>query len=87
MTRRAAHPLVVMLAALLSGCAFQHHDTVMQGNVNGVEINYSGDIAETLPLAQQFCARYERVPVLHGTKDENAFYFCVKPAEVPHPTS
>jgi hypothetical protein len=87
MTRSAAKPLMLMLAALLGGCAAQAHDTVMQGDANGVAINYSGDIAETLPLARQFCARYERVPVLHVTRDENAYYFCVKPADAPHVTS
>jgi hypothetical protein len=87
MTRRAAWLLVSALAAPLGGCALPHPATVMQGNANGVAINFVGDVAETLPLARQFCARYERVPVLHETKEENAYYFCVKAADVPHPTS
>ncbi|HTW53721.1 MAG TPA: hypothetical protein VME45_17655 [Stellaceae bacterium] len=84
MTRSAAKPLGLMLAALLGGCSAPHRDTVMQGDANGVTVNYFGDLAETLPLARQFCARYERVPVLHETKNENAYYFCVKPADAPH---
>ncbi len=87
MTRRAAWLLVSVLAAPIGGCAPLHQDTVMQGNANGVAINFVGDVAGTLPLARQFCARYERVPVLHETKDENAYYFCVKPADLPHQTS
>jgi hypothetical protein len=87
MRRRAAPPLVLTLAALAGGCSAPHHDAVMQGNVDGVVINYFGDISETMPLAQQFCARYERTPVLHETKEDNAYYFCVKASEAPHPTS
>jgi hypothetical protein len=87
MMRSAARPRVLMLVALLGGCAVQSHSTVMQGSASGVTISYFGNIAETLPLARQFCARYERVPVLHETKDENAYYFCVKPADAPHITS
>ena len=52
MARRATMLLVSMLVGPIGGCA-AHHDTVMGGSANGVEINYVGDIAETLPLAQQ----------------------------------
>jgi hypothetical protein len=79
--------LVSVLAASVGGCAPLRNDTVMQGNANGVVVNFVGDVAQTLSLAQQFCARYERIPVLHETKQENAYYFCVKPADAPHPTS
>lgn len=87
MTRSAAKLLGLTLAAMVGGCAAPHHDTVMQGDANGVVVNYFGDVAETLPLARQFCARYERVPVLHGTRDENAYYFCVKPGDASRLTS
>jgi hypothetical protein len=87
MARSAAKPQVLMLVALLGGCAAAAHDSVMQGNASGVIINYSGDVAETLPLARQFCARYERVPVLHESRNDSAYYFCVKPADAPHMTS
>lgn len=87
MTRRAAWLSISALAALSGGCTLPHHDAVMQGNANGVVINYVGDVAETQPLARQFCARYERVPVLHATKEDNAYYFCVKPGDAPQSTS
>ncbi len=77
MMRRVVQISVIALGALVGGCDPPHHDTAMQGNANGVVINYVGDIAETLPLARQHCAQYERVPVLHETKDDNAVYFCV----------
>lgn len=87
MTRGAAWLSLSMLAALPGGCAAPHHDAVMAGNADGVVVNFFGDIAETRPLAEQFCARYERVPVLHETKEDNAYYFCVKPGDMPHSTS
>lgn len=55
----------------------------MQGNADGVVISYVGDIANTLPIARQHCARYERVPVLHDAKENHAVYFCVRPGAVP----
>ena len=69
---------VIALGALVGGCDPPHHDTAMQGNANGVVINYVGDVAETLPLARQHCAQYERVPVLRQTKDNYAVYDCIR---------
>ena len=34
----------------------------MDGQADGVIIQYFGDLAETLPLARDHCAQYERVP-------------------------
>jgi len=55
----------------------------MQGNADGVIINYVGDVAATLRIAQQHCARYERVPVLHEAKENRAVYFCTRPGAAP----
>jgi hypothetical protein len=87
MTRRSARLFVLALGALGGGCTLAHQDVAMQGNADGVIINYFGDIAETLPLARQHCARYERVPVLHQTQDNNAIYFCVRAGPPPAPAS
>jgi len=87
MTRRSARPFLLTLGALLAGCDPPHHDVAMRGNADGVIINYFGDIAETLPLARQHCAQYERVPMLHQTQDNNAIYFCVRADAVPRPAS
>ena len=76
--RRFAVPcLILAFVALLTGCGLPHQDAAMQGNANGVVINYVGDIAETLPLARKHCAEYERVPVLRQTQDDHAIYDCV----------
>lgn len=86
MARYAVAMLVSTLAVLSAGCV-EHHDAVLQGNANGVTINYYGDVGETEPLARQFCARYERAPALHETKENNAYYFCVPPADASRPRS
>jgi hypothetical protein len=78
MMRRAAG-FSVALGTALGGCALPHHDVAMRGSADGVIINYFGDLTETLPLARQHCAQYERVPVLRETKDNNAIYDCVRP--------
>ena len=55
------------------------HPSIRQGDANSVEISYSGDIASTLPLARQHCARFERVPELAQKGIDVADYDCVKP--------
>jgi hypothetical protein len=75
----SARPFLPALSALLlGGCNIPHHDVAMSGNADGVIISYVGDVAETLPIAREHCARYERLPVLRQTKDENAVYVCVQ---------
>jgi len=73
MVRRMTYLCLLLLGA----CTTPPKDAALQGNANGVVISYVGDINATLPLAQQHCARYERVPVLHGTGDNRAIYLCV----------
>ena len=84
---RWARLVVLALGALAVGCSIPHHNVAMRGNADGVIINYVGDIAETLPLARQHCAQYERMPVLHQAIDNNAVYFCVGPGAAPSPAS
>jgi hypothetical protein len=73
------------LPALVDGCgAVTPQDAVMRGDASGVVINYVGDLNQTVSLAQQYCARFERVPVLHETREGNAYYFCVPPSQTPH---
>lgn len=68
-------------AAVLGGC--EHHDVAMRGTADGVAINYVGDVADTLPLARQHCAQYERQPVLRQAKDNTATYACVRVNAAP----
>jgi hypothetical protein len=81
MARQLARFAVLAFGLLLGACKLEPHDTAMQGNANGVVVSYTGDINETLPIARQHCARYERVPVLMKSQEESAVYACV-----PRPT-
>lgn len=63
---------------MLAACSGSH-PFVRQGDANSVEISYSGDVATTLPLARQHCARFERVPELAQNGMDVADYDCVKP--------
>ena len=77
MVRLSACRRVVLLGALLAGCTLPHQDAALRGGPDGVDIGYAGDLNETLPLARQHCARYERGPVLREAKENHAYYACV----------
>ena len=82
MAKRLANVLcLAALSAALLGC--EHHDVAMRANADGVLISYVGDVSETLPIARQHCAQYEREPVLRGTKDNTAIYSCIKVNAAP----
>lgn len=49
------------LIASLAGCNGPH-PFVRDGDSTGVEVVYSGDVADALPVAKKHCAQYERVP-------------------------
>jgi hypothetical protein len=70
------------LGAALAGC-FPHQDAVLHGDADWVAVNYVGDVADTLPLARQHCAQYERTPLLKSTKDNVANYACIRVSASP----
>ena len=78
MKRAIAIPalLTLSLSSAVGGCT-SPHPYIREGNANGVEISYYGDIATTLPLANQHCARYERIPRLTDSGVYTAVYDCV----------
>ena len=76
---RAAAGLFAVSIGLLAGCSLPHHDIVMQGTADWVLIGYGGDIAETQPIARQYCARFERQPILGQIKENTVLYSCAKP--------
>jgi hypothetical protein len=71
--------MALAIGSLLGACNTPPQDVAIQGGPDGVIIRFVGDVAATLPIAKQHCARYERVPVLHETKEERVVYFCIKP--------
>lgn len=81
MTRRAMWLWCLMVAALVGGCATDAHDAIMEGTPNAVAISYAGDLSDTAPLARQYCARYERVPVFLRSADNRAYYYCLAPGQ------
>jgi hypothetical protein len=79
MVWRSAGLTALAIGFLLGACTTPAQDIAMRGGPDWVIINYVGDVADTLPVAKQHCARYERVPVLHQTTPDRVVYFCVKP--------
>ena len=73
--------VAVAVCGVLGACAggVSHQDAAIRGNADWVIISYVGDISETMPIARQHCAQYERVPVLRQTKDNSVVYGCVRP--------
>jgi hypothetical protein len=67
-----------LLGAVLLGCTAPH-PYIHGGDANSVEIGYAGDVASTLPLARQHCARFARVTRLADQGLEFARYDCVAP--------
>jgi hypothetical protein len=80
--RLAGAMAIGLLAAPLAGClSYQAH--VMSGDGDQVVIQYTGDVALTLPLARQHCAQYERVPQQRETDPGSVTYACVPPDRQP----
>jgi hypothetical protein len=78
MTRSiAAIALALAAGAVLTGCT-GGHPYISQGDANSVEVAYSGDVANALPLARQHCAQFERVPRLVDAGDGDALFKCVQ---------
>jgi hypothetical protein len=69
----------VAIGGVLAGCLPHEDKIIMDGKADGVVIQYYGDLAETLPLARQHCAQYERVPKerSHSVEKNLVIYDCV----------
>jgi hypothetical protein len=81
MKRTAAVVLTLAFGAagaVLSGCSAPH-PAIRDGDANGVEISYAGDVASALPLARLHCAQFERVPRLRDAGLDIAIFDCVHP--------
>ena len=83
---QSGHVLVLaLIVATLSACG----DTtavfggpgpfVREGNADSVEISFSGDISNAMPLARKYCAQYERVPRYAMGALDGAVFDCVRP--------
>lgn len=61
--------------AALSGCTGPH-PFVRDGDVNSVEVGYSGDVASAWPVARQHCAQFDRVARLVDPGFDTAVFKC-----------
>jgi hypothetical protein len=77
MTRSIAVAALALAAGIaLAGCAGPQ-PFIGAGDANSVEVAYTGDVANALPLARQHCAQFERVPRLVDVGDGAALFNCV----------
>ena len=52
---------------------------VREGNAESVEIGFSGDLSNAMPLARKHCAQFERVPRYAMGALDGAVFDCVRP--------
>ena len=69
------------MAAALTGCGvlWEQQPLLHAGDATSAEVNYSGDIANALPIAKLHCAAYGRVPRLVDRVPGTAYFACDKP--------
>ena len=65
-----------LLVAPLGGCNGPH-PFVRDGDATGVEVFYSGNLSDALPVAKEHCAQYERVPRYVDASLGLAIFQCV----------
>lgn len=74
---RVALLCLVLLSAIAAGCEGPH-PYVQEGDADSVQIRHGGAPEATWPTARQWCARYERQPMLVSAENDLATYNCVK---------
>ena len=62
--------------AALGGCTAPH-PYISEGDQKSVAVAYGGRIDDALPLARQYCARFERTPKLVDSAPDVAYFDCV----------
>lgn len=79
MRRNATLALALAIGATgvgLAACSGPH-PAIIEGDATSVQVRYAGDARTTLPLATEYCARYERMPRLVDPGLDIAIYECV----------
>jgi hypothetical protein len=75
---RAAALFLGLIAATLAACGGPR-PFVREGNAESVEIGFSGDVANAMPLARKHCAQFEREPRFVSPTLDGAVFDCVRP--------
>jgi hypothetical protein len=72
---------IALTGAMLAGCgAFGGSGPfVREGNADSVEIGFSGDASNAMPLARKHCAQFERVPRYVQPTLDGGIFECVRP--------
>lgn len=76
---------LALTGAALSGCGSAAGvfggpgPFVREGNADSVEIGFSGDVSNAMPLARKHCAQFERVPRYAMPTLDGAVFDCVRP--------
>ena len=52
---------------------------VREGNAESVEIGFTGDVSNAMPLARKHCARFDRVPRYVQPTLDGGLFDCVRP--------
>jgi hypothetical protein len=75
---------LALVGAMLSSCGGADlfggpGPFVREGNADSVEIGFTGDISNAMPLARKHCAQFERVPRYAMGAQDGAVFDCVRP--------
>jgi hypothetical protein len=76
--RRVAAVFLALTGMMLAACGGPG-PFVRAGNAESVEIGFSGDVANAMPLARKHCAQFERVPRYAMPTLDGAIFDCVRP--------
>jgi hypothetical protein len=76
---------LALVGALLSSCGGAigvfggPGPFIRESSADAVEIGFSGDVANALPLARRHCAQFERVPRYLMATVDGGIFECVRP--------
>jgi hypothetical protein len=75
---RVAALFLGLIAAMLAACGAPG-PFVREGNAESVEIGFSGDVSNAMPLARKHCAQFEREPRFVSPTLDGGLFECVRP--------
>jgi hypothetical protein len=67
----------ILVGGTIAGCAAPS-PLVLDSDAKGIDIEYPGDPAATMPIARLHCAQYERAARLLQAQNNVAYYECIR---------